>query len=570
MHQAVQIREPARQHPSRLDADLPDAKAAEQPRKAAPLALRDRGDQVLRTLFPHALQRGDGLRLQLIEVGDGFHQSRVDKGFHHRSAKSVDVHRLARGKVGDVAQALRGTFRAGAAHGHPVLVPHHRAAALRADLRQMERLRVRRTAGLIHLHDLRNDFPRLLHPDGIADAHVQTVDEVLVVQRRGGNGGAGKTDRLQNRLWRQNAGASHLRHDVTDDAGLFFRRILIGHRPARRFCRAAKPLPRTQVVELDHRAVHLIRIDVAVAPDPVDAFHTAAYVAINLIRHDLFKSHRAQRVQRFRVGTVLPRGKLNVVHDQIQLPLRRDLRVGLAQRPGGGIARIGQRRLSRDFAAAVELLKRIPRHIDLAPDDQALRRAFQPLRQRADGAQVFGHILAGLPVAACRAAIEYAVPVFHGDGKPVDLRLHVKFPRLWLALRHTRAKGEQLRIRKNVRQALQRRFMPHRGEFAADAAPHAARRRIRRGILREPLLQIQQRVQQPVIFKVGDGRRVLVIVMVGMLLHLRAQRKDFLLRFVRFHFNPPEKYKYPALVQAARFPRSALRIPPSSAWNPTG
>ena len=70
---------------------------------------------------------------------------------------------------------------------------------------------------------------------------------------------------------------------------------------------------------------------------------------------------------------------------------------------------------------SVELVKDLLLHIDLAAYDQVRRRVFQPLRDVRDSAQVFGHVLANLPVPAGRAAHKNAVFIFQCDGQAVDL-----------------------------------------------------------------------------------------------------------------------------------------------------
>ena len=272
--------------------------------------------------------------------------------------------------------------------------------------------------------------------------------------------------------------------------------------------------------------------------DPLDLLYTVPDVVIQPVRHHV-KAHFLQRVQRFRVGLVFLRRVLDVVDDQVQLPLGGDLRVLLAERAGGAVAGICQKRLALDLKAAVEHLKGLLRHIDLAADDDALRRVLQLLRQGADRAQILRDVLARLSVPAGGAAEELPAAVFHGDGKPVDLRLHVI---LLLAVDravHAFSESKQLLVRKHVHEALQRNLVLDGRELAADLAADMLRRGIRRQKLRKLVFQIHQRVDQLIIFKIGDRRRVLVVIAAGMLLHLRAQRKDLLSRFICFHGFPP-------------------------------
>ena len=111
-------------HLRRLLPDLTYAEAAHEPRKSCVLALFDGGNKILRGFFTHALKVCDRLRLKIIKVRCGIHKGVVYKAFAHGNAKPFDVHRLARGKVRDIAQTLRRALRTCAAQGDAVLVTH--------------------------------------------------------------------------------------------------------------------------------------------------------------------------------------------------------------------------------------------------------------------------------------------------------------------------------------------------------------------------------------------------------------------------------------------------------------
>ena len=119
--------------------------------------------------------------------------------------------------------------------------------------------------------DLGDDLPSLLHEHHVADAQVEVVDEVLIVQRGVRDGRAGQTHRLNDRLRREHTRAADLHDNVAHTALLLLRRILICHRPARELCRAAEILPLCKVVDLDDRTVNVERERLAVVADPVNA-----------------------------------------------------------------------------------------------------------------------------------------------------------------------------------------------------------------------------------------------------------------------------------------------------------
>ena len=110
-----------------------------------------------------------------------------------------------------------------------------------------------------------------------------------------------------------------------------------------------------------------------------------------------------------------------------QRPLRGDARIELAQAAGRAVARIDQRLdlAVRGARLLVVFLERGARHVDLAAHFQHARPALaaQPQRNRLDRAQVGGDVLAGLAVAARRAAHEHAVLVAQADRQAVELGL---------------------------------------------------------------------------------------------------------------------------------------------------
>ena len=97
--------------------------------------------------------------------------------------------------------------------------------------------------------------------------------------------------------------------------------------------------------------------------------------------------------------------------------------VELADRAGGGVARVGEGRLAGRGAAFVQRLEVGDRQVDLAAHFDQLRRLLDPQRDRADRAQVLGDVLADPAVAAGGAAGEHTVLVGERDRQPVDLRL---------------------------------------------------------------------------------------------------------------------------------------------------
>ena len=114
---------------------------------------------------------------------------------------------------------------------------------------------------------------------------------------------------------------------------------------------------------------------------------------------------------------------------EAQRPRRGHRRILLAQRAGGGVARIGElARLGRILGlgeqARVERGEIGLRHIDLAAHLEHVGRvAVQPLRDVGDGADIGGDVLAGRAVAAGRGEDQRALLVAQRAGQAVDLGL---------------------------------------------------------------------------------------------------------------------------------------------------
>ena len=396
----------------------------------------------------------------------------------------------------------------------------------------MKRHRALRTLFAHDGENLWDDLPRLLHEHRVADAQVEIVDEVLIVQRGIRNGRPRQAHRLDDRLRREHARAPDLHDDVAHAALLFFRRVLIRHRPAREFRRAAEIPPLRKVVDLDDRAVDVKRERLAVVTDPVDARAAGIECLAAPVRHDR-ETQRRQIVECLRMG-----GKravaviLEVEDDDVELARRRDLRILLAHGARRSVARVCQQRLLKQLALGVELRKHVVRHIDLAAHDEPCGRIFKRQRQVSQRAQIFRHILAGDTVAARGAAHEHTVFILERHGQAVDLRLDRVIMRLRERGVHARAERAQLVEREHVLQALERHLMVYLREGVERVAADVLRRRIGRGIFRVRRLELLQSAQERVIFKVTDLGRVLYIVEKVCALQPAAQRLNF---FIYIH-----------------------------------
>ena len=119
---------------------------------------------------------------------------------------------------------------------------------------------------------------------------------------------------------------------------------------------------------------------------------------------------------------VVARGE-HVVEEAIEGALGRHARVELAERPGGGVAGIGEGVLALLDPLAIVRVKRGPRDIDLPAHRQVVGVVpAESLGDRADRPDVLGDVLARLAVAAGRRPLVDAVDIDHFQGEPVELR----------------------------------------------------------------------------------------------------------------------------------------------------
>ncbi len=194
--------------------------------------------------------------------------------------------------------------------------------------------------------------------------------------------------------------------------------------------------------------------------------------------------------------------------------------VELADGASGGVARIGEQRLALAGPLLVEALEALLRHVDLAADLEARRRALaESKRDAADGAQVLGDVLAAPAVAAGGALDEGAVLVDEGDGEAVHLRLAderevvdagdgggASMP------------GAELGFGEGVGEAEQRQAVLDDAECGDGLAADALRRGVRRNELRVALLELAQLAHELVVLGVaylGAVEDVVAVVVVG-------------------------------------------------------
>ena len=225
------------------------------------------------------------------------------------------------------------------------------------------------------------------------------------------------------------------------------------------------------------------------------------------------------------------------ISEKAQGALRRNGRIKLAYRTGGGIARVDKGFLAGGPLALIERFKIGASHVDLAPHLDHRRRwqctgcgSIQTQWNLPDGADVLGHILTQFTVAPCRGLHQHALLIPQAHGQAVELELgHVldrrrclgkhKFPaHPGIKIKRTRGFGVGLGA-----DAEHRHSMPHTGECGQGRGAHALGGRIGADQFRVHRLDRLQGPKQAVVLGIGNGGRIQHVVAVRMLVQQMAQ-----------------------------------------------
>ena len=135
---------------------------------------------------------------------------------------------------------------------------HRMRAAHRASGGEDERLRPLWPLFKHHRDNLRNHIPCPLHHHSVANAHVLAGNFIGVMQRgvRHHHPANGHRFQLGNRGER--ACAAHLNFDIFKKSCGFFRRKLVGNRPARGARHKPQPLLQLQIIDLVNHPINVI------------------------------------------------------------------------------------------------------------------------------------------------------------------------------------------------------------------------------------------------------------------------------------------------------------------------
>ena len=368
------------------------------------------------------------------------------------------------------------------------------------------------------LDHLRDDVARALHAHIVADAHVEQLYLVFVMQRRVGDDDAADRHGMQLGDRRQRAGAPDLYLYGLDAGGGLLGGEFVGDRPARAARHETEAVLQGEVVNLVNDSVDVIAKRRALALDETVMGEQFVGGPANFRKIVDRQSEAIERLQRL----MLRGGKRRAdfapgIGEELQRSLRRHARIELAQRSCGAIARVGERGLAGGQLALVDVLEIGLAEINLTAHFEPLGRiAFQRGGDRLHGADVGGDVLALIAVAARRRAHQLAAFVKQRAGEAVDLGLgddgqgrvvaHPQKPA------HAGAKLGHVGIVKNVAERKHRHGMLDLGEFLrrrrADLSGWRFRAR-QRGMIR---LQRVELAAQGVVIGVGDRRRVFAVI----------------------------------------------------------
>ena len=256
-------------------------------------------------------------------------------------------------------------------------------------------------------------------------------------------------------------------------------------------------------------------------------------------------------------------GPADAVGPDREVALGGDLRVELAQRAGSGVPRVRGELLALLGEALVQPVEGRDGEVDLAAHLERPRVLLavdgaHAERDRLDRAQVRGHVLPALAVAARRAADELTVLVHERDRGAVDLRLGDVRDGL-IGVEPLAHVVRPLLERLVGRHLLER---PHRGEVVDFAelvrrrGADALRRRVGRDEVRMLLLERLQLVEEPVVVGVRDLRIVEDVVAVQVVLDLLAQLGSTLLDGLGWLCSRGHRGAAPASRPARRLPRA--------------
>ena len=361
----------------------------------------------------------------MVEVGNRRDAAFLDQAVDGRLAESFDVHGRAADEIEDVALELGRAARILALDVRGVRLAHGRRAADRASRADDKGLCACGALLLDDFLDLRDDLARLVDAHRVTDAHVEVVDEVLVVQGRALDCRAAEPDRVKDSRRRDASRTADGELDFADDRLLLLRRVLVGNRPARHLGCRAELLAVCETVELDDRAVDVVGQAAAALANGGDGLPDFLCRAADFVVVDDFDALLLH--ERIRLGVrreLTAAGRLQVEDEEREMALFRDAAVELTQRSRGTVARIGKGLQPQEFLPCIDRIEGLLLHVHFTADLEIRQLVLERFFDVVDDSCVLRDILALHDAVAARdGAHEHTVLVAQRHGEAVNLFL---------------------------------------------------------------------------------------------------------------------------------------------------
>ena len=234
-----------------------------------------------------------------------------------------------------------------------------------------------------------------------------------------------------------------------------------------------------------------------------------------------------------------PVGGARSIEDHAERALRDDFRIELLERAGCGIARVGEDGQTGRGPLLVQLREAALVHVNFPSHlQESRRRPAQTRRDRANGFDILGDVIADHAVPARGGMLQLALLVGQRDGHAIDFRLD--HDRDFLVREQSSdpcIKARYFFFRVRIVQTQHRNPMPNLRKSLEGSAADPLGGRIGRGQLRETLFQIGQLLVEPVVLAVAHDRCSFLVVKPVMLCNLLPQLRHSLcgLRLVPSH-----------------------------------
>ena len=531
--QGVQRAVPRRQRLRRGLAHFANAERVDEAGERGLLARLQSREQVLGGFGAHALKPFQ-LRLRdAVQARWIGNQAAAHQLLHQLVPQAFDVERKARREVPDALLALRGALRTGPATGHHLAFGAFDRCPAGGTLGgHPHRRRGRRALGLHDLCDLRNDVAGAVNEHGVADAQIQPLDLVHVVQGGVGDRHAAHEHRLQLRHRRDGAGAADLEVDVPHHRAGLLGRILVGDGPTRLARDLAETLAQPEVVHFHHRPVDGVAEGVALGEQRPNVAGATIQIRLPSAARIDGKAKGRERLHHLGVALHRPiRMIAGAVAEHGERTRRGDPRIQLSKAAGGAVAGVDDGSFAGLPRPLVELAKAVDGHVHLAPHlQQGRRRTGEPQRDCENRAHVAGDVFAGFAVAARGAARKGTVPIEEAHRHAVDLWFAEVGRRRRFVVRAqepaaTLFPSAQFLHARAFVERQHRRAVAHLLERIDRRRADALRGRVRGAQFRMFGLQSDQRVEQRVVFRIRDFGVVQGVVAVQVALDAPAQRR---------------------------------------------